>query len=161
MKVHAAMGWPKLAASLLASFAAAAVGSLFTFPSIGGWYASLVKPAFTPPNWAFGPVWTTLYVLMALSLWLVWNRTLKKPKTKPFAAFGIQLALNALWSVAFFGLRSPALGLAVIAALWLSIAACILMFWKIDRRASCLLLPYIAWVTIAAYLNLGVFLLNP
>ena len=152
----------RLAASMLACFAAAAAGSLFTYPSIGTWYAGLAKPAFTPPNWAFGPVWTALYILMAFSLYIVWNKHKGRPASrKPFAAFGMQLALNALWSVVFFGLRSPALGIAFIAALWLSILACIWLFWRIDKRASALLIPYLAWVSIASYLNFGVWVLNP
>jgi translocator protein len=147
----------KLASSLVLCFAAAAAGSIFTFPSIGTWYAGLVKPAFTPPNWAFGPVWTSLYILMAFSLYLVWNKSKEK---KPLIAFGIQLSFNVFWSAVFFGIRSLFGGLVIIAFLWISVFACTFIYWGIDRRASWLLIPYLSWVGAASYLNLGLWVLN-
>ncbi len=163
--------FPKLALSLIVPFIAAFIGSMATYPSIPGWYATLAKPAWTPPNWVFGPVWTTLYILMGLSLYLVWmkgsgrwNRFkgwlgIRQPKA-PLYAFFIQLGLNGLWSILFFGLQSPLLGLVCIIPLWIAIVATMGLFYDVDRRAAWLLLPYIIWVTIAANLNLFVWLLN-
>jgi benzodiazapine receptor len=137
------------------------VGSVFTMPSIPTWYASLAKPWFSPPNWLFGPVWITLYLLMGISLYLVWNRGLEaRGVRKALSVFGIQLALNALWSFLFFGLLSPILGLIGILVLWAAILATIILFWQIDRRAGIILIPYIIWVTIATLLNLYILLLN-
>ena len=133
------------------------LGSIVTSPAIGTWYASLAKPFFTPPSWAFAPVWITLYALMGIALWLVWR---KQPSRQPYVLFAIQLALNALWSFLFFGLQSPILGLAEIAILWIVIALTLRSFYKVSRPAGLLLLPYIAWVTIALALNLSIFLLN-
>jgi tryptophan-rich sensory protein len=141
---------------------------LFTFPAIGSWYAGLAKPSFTPPNWVFGPVWITLYALMGGALFLVWREKKKLEAKKSrtaglelaFAVFGIQLVLNALWSIVFFGLRAPLLALIEIIALWLSIVACIALFWRVSRAAALLLLPYLAWVTVASALNYFVWVLN-
>lgn len=161
----------KLVVSLVIPFIAAAVGSLATSPAIPTWYATLVKPVWTPPNWLFGPVWTTLYILMGISFYLVWLKGsgrwaklkgwlgIKQPKA-PVYAYGIQLVLNALWSVLFFGLQSPLLGLVGIVFLWFSIAITIGLFYNVDRRAAWLLVPYIVWVTIAANLNMFVWVLN-
>jgi len=151
---------PKLAASIFVCLLAGAVGSIFTVSAIPDWYASLAKPFFAPPNWVFGPVWTTLYVVMGISLFLVWRKGLGKKTKGALGIFGIQLALNVLWSLAFFGLKSPIAGFIVIIALWAAIAAAIMKFMKIERNASLLLIPYIAWVSIAAALNLSIVLLN-
>jgi tryptophan-rich sensory protein len=148
----------RLTISLLLSFAAAGLGSLATYPNIGTWYAGLDKPALNPPNWVFGPVWTTLYIAMAIALYLYWGS--KGTSRTGFVAFGIQLALNILWSVVFFGLHSPAGGLGIIAALWLAIAATIYLFGKASRPSAYLLVPYLAWVSFATYLNAGIALLN-
>lgn len=155
---------PKLIISLLLSFAAAAIGSVFTFGAIPTWYAELAKPAFNPPNWVFGPAWTVLYILMAVALFLLWN-TPPKPSTKSrrtlaFWLFGVQLVLNALWSIVFFGLHQLGPALIVIAALWLAILACMVVFWPLRKVAALLLLPYLAWVTFASLLNYAVWQLN-
>ncbi len=146
----------KLVLSILACQAAGLLGSIFTIPAIGNWYAGLIKPALTPPNWVFGPAWTILYLLMAISLYLYSEAGGTR---KGYAIFGLQLVLNILWSVLFFGLQSPLLGLAGIAALWASIAMTARVFWATDRKAGYLLLPYLAWVSFAAYLNYGVLVL--
>jgi tryptophan-rich sensory protein len=155
----------KLAPSILVCLAAGIIGSAFTMPAIAGWYATLAKPAFSPPNWLFGPAWTVLYILMGASLYLVWskNSTLKEAKWKSIAikAFAIQLILNVAWSVLFFGLQSAVLGFAGIVALWISIAATMRLFRKIDRKAFWLLVPYILWVSFAAVLNFSIWVLNP
>jgi len=155
-----AIQWPKLFASFIACFAAAGFGSFFTASAIPTWYAALSKPFFAPPNWLFGPAWTLLYILMAVSLYLVWSKGFSKNR-KPIFLFAIQLFLNALWSLAFFGLRNPAAGFAVIVLLWISIVATMLAFKKADKKAAWLLVPYILWVSFASVLNFAVMLLNP
>lgn len=145
----------KLFISLLLPQLAGLVGSLFTFSAIPTWYATLNKPSFSPPNWVFGPVWTTLYILMGISLYLVWSKG-----KRGVALFKFHLVINALWSILFFGLRSPILGLITIIILWIMILALIKIFWKIDKTASVLLWPYLAWVSFASVLNLAILLLN-
>lgn len=131
------------------------VGSVFTFSAIDSWYRFLNRPSYNPPNWIFGPVWTTLYFLMAISWFLVAQK--KGAQTRWFK---IQLALNALWSVIFFGLKNPELALVEIVFLWLSIVLTIKSFYSVRRLAAYLLLPYLFWVTFAAWLNLMIAWLN-
>lgn len=151
----------ELAGCVLGCELAGGIGALFTTPNIPTWYASLAKPSFTPPAWVFGPVWTLLYAMMGAALWLVRQAPAKKgAKRMAYAAFAVQLALNVLWSLAFFGLKSPAYGVAVIVLLWLAIAATIVLFWRFDRKAALLLLPYLAWVSFASLLNYSIFALN-
>lgn len=141
---------------------AGVAGSVFTYPSIGSWYASLEKPGFNPPNWLFAPVWTTLYALMGISLGLVWDvRTAKKGTDRALLVFGVQLVLNVLWSVVFFGEQSLIYGLAIIIVLWVAIAVTIVLFYRSSRVAGLLLVPYICWVTIATLLNYYLWMLNP
>lgn len=150
----------KLVVSLAVCFAAAALGSWLTLPSIPTWYAALAKPFFSPPNWIFAPVWTVLYGLMAVAFWRVW--TLGRGTALQVAAitFAIQLVLNVAWSGAFFGLHSPALALVVIVALILAIIATMSAFAKIDGRAAWMLVPYLGWVLFATALNAAVWWLN-
>jgi tryptophan-rich sensory protein len=151
----------RLVVSILASFAAAGIGSLFTFKAIPTWYAGLKKPRYTPPNWAFGPVWTILYILMAISVFLVWQKGLATPGVMlAFILFWVQLAFNALWSIIFFGRKSKGGGVIVIAILWLLILATIIASFPVSVWAGALLVPYIVWVSIASYLNVGVWVLN-
>ncbi|MDE2578771.1 MAG: tryptophan-rich sensory protein [Hyphomicrobiales bacterium] len=140
---------------------AAVAGSLATMPEIPTWYASLAKPAFTPPNWLFGPAWTTLYILMAIAFW----RILRLPTDAPGVrgAIGlwiVQIVLNALWSFAFFRFHSPLAGLVVIALLWVAIALTLVRFYTLDRIAGLLFVPYLAWVTFASALNFAIWRLN-
>jgi tryptophan-rich sensory protein len=144
---------PRLLASLALPFMAGAIGSYFTLPSIETWYSALAKPALSPPNYLFGPVWSALYVLMGISLYLVWEKYLK--------LFLFHLVLNAFWSIAFFGIQNISLGLIVIIALWAVIAYMIVKFFKVNKLASYLLVPYLAWVSFATYLNLTLLILNP
>ena len=142
--------------------AASLVGQAATIPNISTWYAGLVKPSFNPPNWIFGPVWTTLYVMMAYAFW----RVLRLPSETPgrggaIVLFLVQIALDAAWSWAFFGFHSPLAGVIVIAALWLAIVATMVAFWRLDRLAGWLFVPYIAWVSFAAVLNVAILRLNP
>jgi benzodiazapine receptor len=142
-----------------ASFLAGAIGSVVTVQSIPTWYAGLAKPPFLPPNEVFGPVWTVLYLLMGVSLYLV-VRASAAEKRAAYVWFGVQLVLNTLWSLTFFGLQLPWLGVAVIVALLIAIAVTIRSFYSISRLASYLLVPYLLWTCFATYLNLGVALLN-
>jgi tryptophan-rich sensory protein len=145
---------------LLLCFAAAAIGGRFTAMSVGDWYPTLAKPPLAPPAWVFGPVWTTLYTLMAIAAWLVWRRGGWRSQSGPLALFLVQLALNVAWSGLFFGLRSPGLAFGEIVLLWLAIAATASQFWRQSRAAALLLVPYLLWVTFAGYLNFGYWRLN-
>jgi benzodiazapine receptor len=143
---------------LLAGFA----GSLVTVTGPGSWYELLIKPSFNPPSWLFFPVWTALYVLMGVALFLVLMEKRKgKDVTVPLVLFGIQLVLNALWSYLFFYFESPLLGLIGICALWIFIVATIIAFYPVNRVSAVLLIPYIIWVSFAAVLNYAIFMLNP
>jgi translocator protein len=133
------------------------IGSLF---QPGVWYDGLEKPAFNPPSWVFGPVWTLLYVLMGVAAWLVWDRHGDRARTA-LALFLVQLAFNAGWSAIFFGLQSPGLAFAEILVLWALILATLVAFWRLHRTAGMLLLPYLAWVSFAAVLNFSLWRLNP
>ncbi|SHF51229.1 TspO and MBR related proteins [Kaistia soli DSM 19436] len=149
-----------LIACLVVCFAAAAIGSAATLPSIPIWYEGLAKPDFNPPNWLFGPVWTILYALMAVALWRVVNNSAGATRRRAVAIFSVQLILNAAWSVVFFGLHSITGGLITIALLDVAILATIAQFGRIDRLAGWLLVPYVIWVSFAALLNLAIFILN-
>jgi translocator protein len=150
-----------LALFLAACFFAAVVGSAFTATSVREWYPQLRKPAGTPPSWVFGPVWTTLYILMAIAGWQVWERAGGWSSARSaLALFFLQLVLNALWSVLFFGLRNPVAGLGEITLLWLVILATVIEFFPISRLAGWLMLPYLLWVSYASYLNFGIWRSN-
>ena len=138
------------------------VGSIFTAQSVRTWYTTLQKPAFSPPNWIFGPVWIILYVMMGTALYLVWRKS-ESTDVPPmvFIVFAVQLSLNGLWSFVFFGLRSPLWGFVEITVLWLSILLTIALFRKVSQSAALLLVPYILWVSFAAILNFSIWRLNP
>ena len=151
----------ELIVSILASFAAGGVGSLFTFKAIPTWYAGLKKPRYTPPNRVFGPIWTTLYILMGISVFLVWQKGLASDGALlAFVLFWIQLAINAMWSIIFFGMKSKDGGVITIIILWLLILATTVTSFRVSVWAGALLIPYILWVSIASYLNIGIWLLN-
>lgn len=151
----------KLVIAIGVSEAAGVIGSFFTAPSIPGWYAGLVKPELAPPNWVFGPVWTTLFALMGIAAFLVWKKGWGRKNVQvALAIFGGQLMLNLLWSILFFGLRSPGAALVEICFLWLAIWATIIAFGRISRAAAWLLVPYVLWVSFAAYLNYAIWMLN-
>lgn len=162
------MNWLRLIGFIVLSEAAGIAGSVFTAPAIGSWYATLTRPMFSPPNWIFAPVWTTLYFLMGIAAFLVWKQhshTLESVRVLwarriGLVLFFVQLALNVLWSVLFFGLHSPLAGLVCIALLWLAILAMIVFFARVSKPAAWLLAPYIAWVSFAAYLNYAIWILN-
>ena len=148
--------------SLAAPLLAGAVGGAVTYSHITSWYAELAKPVFSPPNWVFGPVWTMLYILMGVALYLVWTapKSKKYNKTKAMQAFWVQLALNVLWSVVFFGLQSPWLGVIAILALLIAILLTVQLFQPISKKAAYLLAPYALWVSFATILNTAVASLN-
>ena len=151
--------WLVLAALVLVCQAAGLIGIPFNERALDSWYDGLDKPSFNPPSWVFGPVWTTLYLLMAVAAWLVWRSDDRRRRTA-LALFGLQLALNAVWSPLFFGARRPGWALAELALLWVAVAATASWFWVIDRRAGALLVPYLAWVSFAAVLNFEIVRLN-
>lgn len=151
--------WLMLALWLVVVAAIALVGSSATLPKIPTWYAGLAKPSFTPPNAVFGPVWTILYVMMAVAVWRI-GAAEDAARRRAVALFVLQLACNAIWSPVFFGLEAPRLGLAVILMLLISLAATIAAFWRIDRLAGLLLAPYLAWVCYATALNAAIVALN-
>ncbi len=140
-----------------------ASGAVFTSMGLESWYPSLAKPTLAPPNWVFGPVWTTLFALLGVAVWLVW-RSIDGPNT-PAARFGLwvfagHFVINLAWSAVFFGIQSLSGGFAVIVLLWLSIVATMWAFDRVDRRAALLLVPYLVWVSFAGYLNYAIWMLN-
>lgn len=150
-----------LAAFVALTFSAAGIGSAFTARSVRTWYVTLRKPAGNPPSSYFGPVWTTLYFLMAIAAWNVWRVGGGWDGATPaITLFLIQLALNAAWSVIFFGLRSPGWALIEIILLWIAVLATMILFCRISTFSGALIVPYFAWITYAAYLNAGIWRLN-
>lgn len=127
----------------------------------GAWYASLQKPSWNPPGWLFGPVWTLLYVLMAVAAWQVWRRGGFKANRVPLACFLVQLALNAAWTPLFFGLHQPGWAFVDITLLWLAIVFTLVAFWRAHRVSAWLLAPYLAWVSFASILNFTLWRMNP
>ena len=153
--------WIKLVISIAIPLIIGFLGSFLTSPSIPNWYQTLNKPSFNPPNWIFGPVWTLLFILMGIALYLVWNQGWKKPKVKTaIYFFSAQMILNLAWSFFFFYLHQPLYSFIEIIILWIAILGTIITFYKVDRRTLYLLLPYILWVSFAAMLNLAIVLLN-
>ncbi|MBN2517805.1 MAG: tryptophan-rich sensory protein [Candidatus Altiarchaeota archaeon] len=151
----------KLIVAILVSEMAGIIGSVFTTPAIPTWYATLEKPFFNPPSWVFAPVWTTLFVLMGIAAYLVWEKGFEKKEVrKALSIFGVQLVLNTMWSILFFGAQSPLLAFIEIIILWFAILLTIVKFWRISKNAGLLLIPYIAWVSFASVLNLSIWLLN-
>jgi translocator protein len=139
----------------------AVIGSIVTSSSVRTWYTTINKPVFNPPSWLFGPVWTTLFFLMAISAFIVWeNSTDKKESTKSISIYNIQLGLNLLWSILFFGFKSPTAAFIEILFLWVVILYTIIKFNKISKISAILLIPYLLWVSFAAFLNLTIVLLN-
>lgn len=150
---------PKLVASIVLCLGVGAIGSIFTAPAIGTWYSTLHKPSFSPPNFLFAPVWTALYILMGVSLYLLWTSK-KKGKEKAIRLFLIQLALNFFWSLIFFGMHSPKVAFIEIIFLWVYIFLTIRASLTVSKIAAYLLYPYLFWVSFATLLNLFIALLN-
>ncbi|MFH1565505.1 MAG: TspO/MBR family protein [bacterium] len=153
------MNYKKLIICFVLPQLAGAIGSLFTAPSITGWYMDLIKPSFSPPNWIFGPVWITLYLMMGLSAYLVWNSKNKKA-VLAFNLFLIHLFFNTVWSIIFFGMQNPGLAFLDIIILLIFIIVLIIKFYNINKIASYLLIPYFLWVSFASALNYFIWVLN-
>ena len=152
----------RLVLCIVACQGAGLLGSIFTNMSVYSWYPALVKPWFTPPDGVIPAVWTLLFTLMGVSLFLAWRAGLTLPQFRGAAyAFVAQFAVNILWSAAFFGLRSPLAGLMVIALLWILILLNIYRFYPLSKEAALLLVPYLVWVSFAALLNYSILVLNP
>jgi tryptophan-rich sensory protein len=149
--------WLILAGFVAAVGLVAAAGGAATGPAVRDWYPALAKPAWTPPGWVFGPVWTILYGMMAVAAWLVWRRS---GWNWALAWFTVQLGLNGLWSPVFFGLQKLGWSVIVIGLLWIAIAGTLVAFWRKRLLAGLLLAPYLAWVTFAAVLNIAIWRLN-
>jgi benzodiazapine receptor len=145
---------------LALAFAAAAIGGLSSAGGTGGWYESLRKPSWRPPNWVFGPVWTVLYVTIAVAGWLVWRERGSDDVTAALAVWAVQLALNAAWTGLFFGLHRPGLAFVEILVLVVAVAATIVLFARVSVAAALLIVPYLAWVCFAAILNGSIWNLN-
>jgi benzodiazapine receptor len=155
---HADNHWGILALFAVLMYAAGGLGGLVTFPEIDGWYATLAKPSYTPPNGIFTPVWNTIFAFTAISTWMVWRRVgVDKPWV---AAFAVQWIANVGWSVVFFKLHQPGTALFVMAVLWIAVAAMLTLHWRVRPLAGALLLPYLAWVSFASAVNFGVWRLN-
>jgi tryptophan-rich sensory protein len=152
--------WLALVGFLVLCFAVAGLGGLATGRSAGTWYPTLTKPTWTPPAWVFGPVWTALYLMMAVAAWLVWRKAGVAGARTALGLFGVQLALNAAWSWLFFGLRLPGAAFAELVVLWAAIVATVVAFWRTCPLAGALLLPYLAWCSFAAALNFALWRLN-
>jgi benzodiazapine receptor len=151
----------RILAFVLVCELAGIIGSFFTAPSVPGWYAGLAKPPFNPPGWVFAPVWTILYALMGLAAYLVYDKGLKRDDVrKALAVFAVQLILNALWSIVFFGAHLILGAAVVIILLWVMIVGTIWLFSRISKAAAYLLVPYILWVSFATVLNISLYVLN-
>lgn len=159
-KVPQPRAWLALIGLLLASFTASAIGGLATAANVRSWYPTLTKPEWNPPAWVFGPVWTLLYILMAVAAWRIWRRREVPGARAALLGHGLQLVLNAGWSLLFFGLRNPGAALVEIVMLWFLLAWLFVRFRRIDPIAGWLWLPYLLWVSFATVLNATIWHLN-
>lgn len=150
----------KLSISIIITLVAGFIGSFFTGPAVKTWYLIINKPTWNPPSWLFAPVWTTLFIMMGVSLAIVWSKKMNKNVTLALQIFTVQMLLNILWSIIFFGLGNFWLAFVEIAILWVFILATIIKFFKIDKTAGYLLIPYILWVSFASFLNFTIAGLN-
>jgi tryptophan-rich sensory protein len=149
-----------LAVAVLVVLGVAGAGAAVTAPAVGSWYLALNRPSWTPPSWLFGPVWTALYLMMAIAAWLVWRRLGWREGALPLGLFALQLVLNAAWTPVFFGLHVIGWAFGVIVLLWCAILATLIAFWRVLPAAGWLLLPYQLWVTFATALNFALWRLN-
>jgi benzodiazapine receptor len=150
----------KLVLALLITVGIGSLGGLFTYPEIASWYAGLQKPSFQPPNWLFGPVWTMLYILMGVSLYLIWKQPESELRNKALTVFAIQFTLNFCWSLIFFNQHQIGWALIEIIAMWICILLTIVQFGKLSTLSAWLLVPYISWVSFATILNAAIWKLN-
>lgn len=152
--------WQKLAASVLFTVGIGSLGGIFTISEIPGWYAGLQKPSFNPPNWVFGPVWSTLYLLMGISLYLVWKKPRSVMRNVALLLFMIQFLLNFFWSILFFNQHLIGAALLEIVLMWLFILLTIVWFARLSKKAAWLLVPYLCWVSFATVLTAAIWKLN-
>jgi translocator protein len=150
----------KLLASLLLPLGVGGIAGMYTTEAIPGWYASLIQPSFNPPNWVFGPVWTTLYIIMGISLFLIWKLPASKERNQALLVFMVQLFLNFCWSFFFFHFKMIGIALVDIVALWIMILVMLFRFYKLKPISAYINIPYLLWVTFATALNAAYFLLN-
>ncbi|HAI22220.1 TPA: TspO protein [Candidatus Collierbacteria bacterium] len=150
----------RLLLSLVISLSAGFLGALFTTPAVQSWYLTINKPVWIPPSWLFGPVWTSLFIMMGVALYLVWSTKMSNKVRVSLKLFAAQLVLNVLWSVFFFGLGNFWLAFGEILVLWVFILVTIVSFGKVSKMASWLMVPYLLWVTFASYLNFTIASLN-
>ena len=152
--------WIGLVLFVLVCLGAGGLGATVTTPEIDGWYRTVVKPEWNPPDWVFGPVWTTLFVLMGISAWLVWKPAGFKEAATALSLFAVQLILNVAWSWIFFGMHQIGWAVVEIVILWLAILATTVAFFRRSKAAVWLLMPYLGWVTFASVLNFAIWQLN-
>jgi tryptophan-rich sensory protein len=152
--------WIGLAVFVAICLGAGGLGAIAAAPEIEGWYSTLSKPTWNPPDSVFGPVWTTLFVLMAIAGWLVWKPAGFKAAAMPLTLFGVQLLLNVAWSWIFFGMHQPGWAFVEVVILWLAIVATTVAFFRCSKVAGWLLVPYMAWVSFASILNFAIWRLN-
>ncbi len=152
--------WAALPGFILFCLVAGGLGSIATTPEIAGWYQTLSKPSWNPPSWVFGPVWSTLFVMMGVAAWLVWQQAGFWEKRVPLSLFGVQMVLNVAWSFIFFGMHQPGWAFVEIVALWLAIVATMASFYFHSKPACGLLAPYLAWVSFAGVLNFTIWQMN-
>ena len=152
--------WIGLVIFIVVCLGAGGLGAIATTPEIEGWYKTIEKPSWNPPDYVFGPVWTTLFVMMAIAAWLVWKPEGFKAAALPLTLFGVQLALNVAWSWIFFGMHQPGWAFAEIMVLWLAIVATTVAFFRCSKIAGWLMVPYLAWVSFASVLNFTIWRLN-
>lgn len=160
-EANSQMRWLQLVAFILACEGVGLLGGLWTGPEIRGWYRTLAKPSFNPPSWIFGPVWTTLYLLMAIAAWLVFNAPASSARTLGLDFFLVQLVLNLMWSWIFFRKHSIGAAALEVSILWISIGATTIVFSQVSAPSAWLMAPYWAWVTFASILNATIWRLNP
>lgn len=152
--------WLALPVFIAVSLMVAGIGSAITMPALDGWYDTLQKPAWTPPNWLFAQVWIVLYVIMAIAAWMVWRERRWGGVSLPLTLFAVQLVLNIVWSDFFFAKQAPDIAFVEILFLWVSILGTMLAFWQVRTTAGVLFVPYLVWVTFAAALNFAVWRMN-
>lgn len=151
----------KLIICILVCLAVGGISGYFTSTEIPTWYSTINKPSFNPPNWIFGPVWTTLYILMGISFWLIWKSDVStEVKNKAMLFFAIQLVLNFFWSIIFFSFHQTGFAFIEIIVMWIFILLSILSFYPISKTAAYLLIPYLLWVSFASVLNFAIWKLN-
>jgi tryptophan-rich sensory protein len=158
--ISSAIRWIGLVVFVVICLGAGGLGAIATTPEIEGWYKTVAKPSWNPPDSVFGPVWTTLFIMMGVAAWLVWQRGGLKAAALPLTLFGFQLVLNVTWSWIFFGLHQPGWAFVEIVVLWLAILATTVAFWRCSKIAGWLLVPYLAWVSFASLLNFTIWRMN-